>query len=166
VHGWGTRLQAGRSRAVFPVRPLDFSVYAILPAAAWPWGRQPIWVPGIFLGLRGCPACRADSQSGVCEPIIQKMWKLCYQNRMSLHGMLQGWLNMLTFCAQTQDNLLVPIFPYAYSFYHRILFGNLPKCNTHCEFFVMGLFLQWKVVSPTPNPQAWRPTPCRLPVVA
>jgi hypothetical protein len=32
--GWGIRLlQAERSRARFPVRPLDFSVYAILPAA-------------------------------------------------------------------------------------------------------------------------------------
>jgi hypothetical protein len=29
-------------RALFPVRPLDFSVYAILPAAVWTWGRKPL----------------------------------------------------------------------------------------------------------------------------
>jgi hypothetical protein len=40
--GWGTRrLQAERSLARFPVRPLDFSVYAIPPAALWPWALHP-----------------------------------------------------------------------------------------------------------------------------
>jgi hypothetical protein len=37
IVGGGTRrLQAERSWARFPVRPLDFSVYAILPTALWP----------------------------------------------------------------------------------------------------------------------------------
>jgi len=36
--GWGTALQAGRSRVPFPTVSLEFFIDIILPAALWPWG--------------------------------------------------------------------------------------------------------------------------------
>ena len=37
--GWGTALQAGRSRVRFPMVSLEIFIYIILPAALWPWDR-------------------------------------------------------------------------------------------------------------------------------
>jgi hypothetical protein len=37
--GWGTALQAERSRVPFPMVSLEFLICRILPAALWPWVR-------------------------------------------------------------------------------------------------------------------------------
>jgi hypothetical protein len=50
--GWGTALQAGRSRIRFPMSSLEFFIDVLFPAALWPWVRLRFWqkwVPGIFL---------------------------------------------------------------------------------------------------------------------
>jgi hypothetical protein len=43
VVDWGTMIQRGMSRVLFPMRSFDFSIYLILLAALWPWGRLDLW---------------------------------------------------------------------------------------------------------------------------
>jgi hypothetical protein len=72
IVGWGTMLQVWRSWDQVPMRWI-FSIYLILPATLWSWGRLSLehkWVPGIFLGDKGRPARRADNLTAICEPIV------------------------------------------------------------------------------------------------
>jgi hypothetical protein len=41
--GWGTALQAGRSRIRFPMSSLEFFIDILLPVALWPWVRLSLW---------------------------------------------------------------------------------------------------------------------------
>ena len=54
--GWGTAIQAGRSRVRFPILSLEFFIDTVLPAALWPWGwlsSSQKLVRGIFPGGKG-----------------------------------------------------------------------------------------------------------------
>jgi hypothetical protein len=93
--GWGTALQAGRSRVRFPMVSLEFFIDIILPAAIWPWGWLSLWqkwVPGIFPGgkdgryldLTYLPPSYADCLE-IWEP--QPPWTLraCNGNALPLY---------------------------------------------------------------------------------
>ena len=58
--GWGTALQAGKSRVRFPMVSLLYFIDIILPAAQWPWGLREMSIKSISWGVRG-PVCRDDN---------------------------------------------------------------------------------------------------------
>jgi hypothetical protein len=52
---------------------------------------QPLWVPGIFLGVKGGRPARKADLTAIYEPIVYKIvGASTSQNSMGLHSLLQG----------------------------------------------------------------------------
>jgi hypothetical protein len=91
VVGWGTILQAIRSRDRVPMRWILLNL-PIFPAALWPWGRLSLlikWVPGIFLGVGRCIGLTNFPPS--VNPLFrQNVGASTSGNHTGLHCLLQG----------------------------------------------------------------------------
>jgi hypothetical protein len=73
VVGWGTMLQARRSRFGFPMSSLNFSIDLILPATLWPRGRLGLLTEMSIrnlIGGKGRPARKGDNLTAICEPTV------------------------------------------------------------------------------------------------
>jgi hypothetical protein len=102
---WGTMLQAERSRVRFPMRSLCLSVDLMCPAVLWPWGRLSLWqkwIPGIFLGLKGCQRVRLTTSPLYVSWLSRNMWKpwrlttlwpsaACYRDSFTFLLLLLPW---------------------------------------------------------------------------
>jgi hypothetical protein len=70
VVGWGTMLQAGRSRVRFPMSSLDFSIYLILPGALWSSQLLAEMSTRNLLGDKGRLERKVDNLAAICEPTV------------------------------------------------------------------------------------------------
>jgi hypothetical protein len=68
VVGWGTMLQAGRSRVQFPMRSLDFS-FDLIRALGSTQFLTEISTRNLP-GSKGRPAPKADNLTALCDPIV------------------------------------------------------------------------------------------------
>jgi hypothetical protein len=72
VVGWGNMLQAVRSRVLFPMRSLDFSIYLVFPRTVALESSQPLTELNTrnLRGGKGWPARKTDNLTAICEPIV------------------------------------------------------------------------------------------------
>ena len=123
--GWGTALQAWKSRVLFRIVSFDFFIDKILPPALWPCGWLCLWqkwVPGIFPGGKGGrfvgltnlpPSCRLSWNMGaptswnphcLSRPVMRLFYSVGLSNRR--------WtvLVLHLVSVETTDRLTTPFF--------------------------------------------------------
>jgi hypothetical protein len=79
VVGWGTVLQAGRSRVRFPMSSLDFLIDVIHLAVLWPWGRISLVTEMSTrnsLGGKGRPARKANNSPSSVTRLFRRCGSL------------------------------------------------------------------------------------------
>jgi hypothetical protein len=78
VFGWGTILQAGRSRVRFPMRSLNFFNWPNPSSRTMALGStQPLTEMSTknLPGSKGWPEHKADNLTAICKPTVYKMWE-------------------------------------------------------------------------------------------